>query len=139
MPPQLSGVRHTLKKREVLKSKQQIKELFDRGSTFFLYPYKVFFKFVPEVSSPANFLISVSKKNFRRAVDRNIIRRRIRESYRLNKHLLIRELSKGTSISAAYIYIGKSILPFEEINNKLKEVLLRLINVEVHKTDNKHE
>jgi ribonuclease P protein component len=134
-----TGVRHAFNKTEVLRSKQQIKELFDHGSSFFLYPFKVFFAQTPATSIPAKVLISVPKKIFKKAVDRNLIKRRIRESYRCNKNMINDDLPGGTSLSLGLIYVGKLILPYEEINNKLKQALLRLINVEIHKKNNKHE
>ena len=94
---------------------------------------------MPEVSSLPMVMISVPKKNFKKAVDRNVIRRRIRESYRLNKHLFSNQLDEIASITVVFIYISKFILPYSEINSKLKEVLLRLITVEVNKRDNRNE
>ena len=115
----------SLKKHEILRSKKSIKELFENGSSFFLYPYKVFF--LPNNSSENNqVLFSVSKKYFKKAVDRNLIRRRIREAYRLNKKILTDDQNESLSLSIALVYISKFKLPYIDIENKLKQVLIRL-------------
>ena len=67
-------------------------------------------------------LISVSKKNFKRAVDRNLIKRRIRESYRLNKNLL----TGRNKLLIAYIYSIKEILPLAQIQERLVRTFKRL-------------
>ncbi len=115
----------SLKKHEILRSKKKIRELFDDGSSFFIYPFKVYF--LRGDGENNQVLFSVSKKNFKKAVDRNLIRRRVREAYRLNKNLLNKE--NNFSLSIALIYLSKEILPFREIENKLKQVLLRLNKV----------
>jgi ribonuclease P protein component len=125
-------VSFTLKKREILRSKKNIQELFDNGSSFFLYPFKVYF--LPEPNLKSNVvLFSVSKKYFKRAVDRNLIRRRMREAYRLNKSNLKAGQTESFSISMALIYISKFKLPYVEIEFKLKQVFARL-----NKTDNQN-
>lgn len=115
----------TLKKHEVLRSKNDIKELFDVGSSLFVYPFKVYF--LPNPTQETNqVLFSVSKKYFKRAVDRNLVRRRMREAYRLNKSLFIDEQNETFSLSIALIYISKFKLSFAEIETKLKQVFVRL-------------
>jgi ribonuclease P protein component len=118
-------VSFSLKKHEILRSKKSIKELFENGSSFFLYPFKV--HFLPNPDSQNNqVLFSVSKRNFKKAVDRNLLRRRIREAYRLNKNILTTDQKEQFSISIALIYISKFKLPYNEIEDKLKQVFIRL-------------
>lgn len=119
----------SLKKHEILRSKKNIEELFKNGSSFFLYPYKVFF--IPNPTAENNrVLFSVSKKNFKRAVDRNLIRRRMREAYRLNKSTLLDKQKETLSLSIGLIYISKFKLPYIDIENKLKQVFIRLNKTE---------
>jgi ribonuclease P protein component len=125
-------VSYSLKKHEILRSKKKIKELFENGSSFFLYPYKVFI--LPEPTEEnTKVLFSVSKKYFKKAVDRNLIRRRMREAYRLNKILLKDLQNRPFSLSIALVYISRFKLPYSDIENKLKQVLIRL-NKTVHQT-----
>jgi ribonuclease P protein component len=79
---------HSFCRHERLKSEKTIQELFKKGSSVFLYPFKVYF--LPIAPQPADFfwpkvLVSVSKRQFKRAVDRNRIKRLVREAYRLHK------------------------------------------------------
>jgi ribonuclease P protein component len=123
-------VSFSLKKHEILRSKKNIKELFDNGSSFFLYPFKVYFLPDQSAESSTKVLFTVSKKYFKKAVQRNVIRRRMREAYRLNKNNLKAYQKDSLSISLALIYISRSELPFTDINNKLKQVFIRLNKIE---------
>jgi ribonuclease P protein component len=115
-------------KTERLNNKKLIKELFDKGSSFFLYPFKVFYKPAPP-NSRTQVLFSIPKRNFKKAVDRNKIKRRLRESYRRNKTILYDKDKNDVSFLIAYIYISKEILSYKEIEDKLKSSLMRLQNV----------
>src|ERR1700749_1277352 len=77
---------YTFKKEERLCNKRLIDELFHNGSSFLCYPFKASWLLAAdEQSVPVQILFSVSKKRFKRAVDRNRIKRCIREAYRINK------------------------------------------------------
>ena len=117
----------TFKKEERLSKEKTIQELFDKGSSFYLYPFKVYFlQNLDPDSKVHKVLISVSKKNFKRAVDRNLIKRRIREAYRLNKNLL----SGKNKLLIAYIYSAKEVLPSAQIRERLVKTFKRLDYVE---------
>ena len=122
----------TLKKHEILRSKKNIQELFDSSSSFFLYPFKVYFLPKPDLKA-TEVLFSVSKKYFKKAVDRNLIRRRMREAYRLNKSILKTGQTESFSISMALIYISKFKLSFNDIEFKLKQVFVRLNKIDNQK------
>ena len=113
---------NTYKKSERLCSKKLIKELFNKGSSFYLYPYKIIFLKAPLEVNSDQVLFSVPKRNFKKAVDRNKVRRRSKEAYRLNKQLL----QGGNYLLIAYIYTAKEILDYSVIEEKLKSILLRL-------------
>jgi ribonuclease P protein component len=117
----------TFKKEERLSKEKIIQELFEKGSSFYLYPFKVYFMQNPDSDSKVHqVLISVSKKNFKKAVERNAIKRRIREAYRLNKNLL----SGQNKLAIAYIYSVKEILPSAQIRERLVKTFKRLDYVE---------
>lgn len=116
-----------LRKEERLKKEKLISELFKSGSSFYFFPFRVFFQPNPDPSYPLHqVLISVTKKNFKRAVDRNLLRRRIRESYRLNKNLL----PPSPKLLIAYIYSAKEILTFAQIQERLIKTINRFDHVE---------
>ena len=118
------GTRKTLAKSERLSSKNIIETLFTEGITIKSYPFIVKYTLLPNQDHGSHqALFSVSKRNFKLAVDRNKVKRRIREAYRLNKAPLT-NLSKKYAM--AYIYTAKKILPFEEIQSKLIASINRL-------------
>jgi ribonuclease P protein component, eubacterial len=117
----------TFRKEERLHKEKLIKELFETGSSFYLYPFKVLFKKNPDASSSVHqVMISVSRKNFKNAVKRNLIKRRTRESFRLNKNLLPPE----PKFLIAYIYTAKEILTFAQIQERFIKTLNRFDHVE---------
>lgn len=121
--------RNTFCKAERLHGKKPIDELFSGGSgSFLVFPFRVIFMEVePTGDYPVAILISVPKKRVRRATKRNLVKRQIRESYRLNKHELACALNtKGKGLAVALIYLSAEILPTVEINRKLKAVLDRI-------------
>ena len=111
-----------LPKSERLHAEKRIKELFNEGSSFFLYPFKVVFLVKKELEDqPNQVLFSVSKKKIRKASGRNFIKRRLKETYRLNKHLLS---TKG--ILLGFIFVGNPEMSFSEIEPRMKLALERL-------------
>lgn len=102
-------------KQEKLCSKKSIDLLFSSGKSLFCYPYKILILQAPlQPEQPfAQAMFVVSKRNFKRAVDRNSIRRRMREAYRTSKPML-KEWAEKQMVQTlvAYIYIGKKKEPF---------------------------
>lgn len=120
--------RFTFNKAEKLSKEKTIQELFTRGSSFYLHPFKVVYILNPDQSALLpQILISVSNRNFSRAVDRNLIKRRIREAYRLQKEIIQGGSKKG---AFAFVYTSKSVLPFTEIKSKLFLVLKKIEKLE---------
>lgn len=110
-------------KEERLTKKKAIEALFAQGSSFSSFPLKVIFTSASDQGQPRNqVLVSVPAKAFRKATDRNTLKRRIREGYRLNKALL----TTSIPFSLAYIYIAKEILPSSTIHQAIQSSLKRL-------------
>jgi ribonuclease P protein component len=121
----LKSISYTFSKDERLNSKVSIEELFKKGNSFFKYPFKVIYgKALSEEKFIIKLLISVPKRTFKKAVDRNSIKRLIREAYRLNKHILYDSEKIGpSSMNIALIYNAKSILSYQEIERKIILIL----------------
>ena len=120
-------------KAEKLTGKKKIEELFKNGSSIFLHPFLS--KYHLREQDVNRLLITVPKKKFKRAVDRNLIKRRIREAYRLNKSLLTENLDKRCDVGL--IYQDSKILSFKEIEKKLITLLSRL-NSEIKSHEEKN-
>ncbi|MBS1487912.1 MAG: ribonuclease P protein component [Bacteroidetes bacterium] len=102
-------------KPERLSSKKLIQELFAKGSSFYLSPFKIIFLPQPADAQVNKLLISVPKTKFKKATERNTIKRRIREGYRLNKI----ELKPDKKFLIAYIYTSGKILASSAMHEKM--------------------
>ena len=130
---------NTLKKIERLSKRSVIDKLYKEGSSFISYPFRV--TYLVDFQIPAEFvqvMFNISKKRFRSAVDRNLLKRRMREAYRLNKEILSQNLIiKEKSLIIAYNYIGNEKLKFRQIENgTIKSFQLIISNLEKHVNDN---
>ena len=104
----------TFNKGEKLRSKKAFSELIKLGKSFHSQPFLIIWKKIsPKEKYPAQVAVSVSKKIFKRAVDRNIIKRRTLEAYRLNKHNLYKFLeSKNFGLVFIIVYREKQIADY---------------------------
>jgi ribonuclease P protein component len=124
------NVRFTFPKKERLCYKKDIDRVFSEGKSFALGPLKVFY-LVPDIQEewPARVLIAIPRKKFKRAVDRNRLRRMIREAYRMNKHKLN---ETGRHLHIALVYTGNTTaIPFAELRDKLVVCLDKLVRLAV--------
>lgn len=120
---------YTFKKEERLCNKRLIDGLFHNGSSFLCYPFKVSWQFAKLAGDhPAQVLLGVSKKRYKRAVDRNQIKRLMREAYRLQKqqYLYSTLLSCEKRIVFSVNYIGKEIVPHDVAKKKMLKLLNQL-------------
>ncbi len=118
-------------KNEKLKSKKAIEHLFKKGKSVNAFPIRVIYTLKPKHENiPLNAGMTVSKKNIKLAVNRNLIKRRIREAYRLNNKELKSHLkNQNAELNIMFIYSSKKILPYALIEAKIKVLLTRLIEV----------
>ena len=121
---------NSFSKTEHLCGEKRITKLYAKGDAFIAYPLRVVFLIEPKSDDePSNVLVSVPKKRFKRAVKRNRLKRIMRESYRLNKNLLIEKLvEKKLQIQIAFNYVSDDVLEFAAIEKKMKLALQKLID-----------
>ena len=122
----------TLGKEERLKSRKQIEKLFAEGKSFVVNPFRVYFLFDGIFNAQRSmfnvqFGVGVSAKNFKKAVDRNRIKRLTREAWRLQKNDL-REKIKTTrkQLNVFFIYTGKELPDFTTVKDKVAVALKKL-------------
>ncbi len=118
-------------KTERLNKKKSIEELFKKGSSFYLSPLLLKYKPHQIEGTGHRILFAVPKKKLKRAVDRNLVKRRLREAYRINKSLLH---SGEQSYDIAIIYQSGEIFSFHHLEQKLITLLRRLANREAQKS-----
>ena len=113
--------RKTLKKKERLSVGTDLSRLFASGRYGFTDGFRYCYRIGNEL--PFNrIVVSVPKKCFRRAVKRNLLKRRIREAYRLNKNLLPVNAEKGGT-DILFIYSSKDILDFNAVVRSVRNIL----------------
>lgn len=117
--------RNTFSKEERLCSKKVIEDLFENGKSVFIHPLKLIYKITPtDKKSPVRVMMVVPKKNFRKAHDRNRIKRLMRESYRLQKHDFYDFcITYNRHFAIALVYVAKSEADFKEIFFKTGKLL----------------
>jgi len=123
------NIKLSFKKGERLCSKKIIDKLFTEGESILSFPVKIVF--LPcELPSmfPVQVGFSVGKKIFKKAVQRNLIKRRMREAYRLNKNELYQKLG-DKQLAVFIIFIGKTILDYKEIESSVKKGMKRAIKL----------
>lgn len=118
----------TFQKAERLCSKKIIDKLFLEGKSVFSFPVKIVFL---ETQLPAKVPVqagfSVGKRNFKRAVQRNLIKRRMREVYRLNKSKIYDEIGEK-QVAVFFIFTGKTILEYNQIEVAVKKGMKKLLS-----------
>ncbi len=119
----------TLGKEERLKSNLAIQELLKRGKAISRFPLKIYWDFSPDPNQkyPVRAAITVPKRKFRRAVDRNLMKRRLREAYRLHKNIPYGILDQHQQkIQLIILLLTDEFIPFDQLEKKMHEILLQL-------------
>jgi ribonuclease P protein component len=115
-------------KAEKLKSRKEIESLFAEGKSLAVFPLRVKYRFRPfSEGAPVQVAVSVSKKGFRRATDRNRIKRLLREAYRLQKAALVQQVTeKGLQAVLFFMYTDKEKAAFDVIFSAMTHCLNQL-------------
>jgi ribonuclease P protein component len=116
-------------KSERLNSKKRIDSLFRKGKSKWQGSLSIKYLFSDEIlDAQVQVMFSVPKKQFRRAADRNLLKRRMREAYRLNKHDLFEKVkTDNIYLLVAFIYVGKTIKDYSIIESDLKGLLVKVL------------
>ena len=121
-------MRKTFPKQERLYHKKLIRSLFNQGKSYHYFPLKLLYLTSTEISQ-SQVLFTVPKRNFKKAVDRNRIKRQMREAYRSHKHTIPYSADKDAHFLLAYIYIAREQPTYRDIESKIKASLARLTKV----------
>ena len=119
---------YTFKKEERLCNKKLIDGLYHNGSSFLCYPYKVSWLVAESGTTPAQVVFGVAKKRYKTAVHRNLIKRRMREAYRLLKQQFLYDqlLTTDKKLILSISYIGTEIVDYALMEKKMLKLFIQL-------------
>jgi len=123
-------LKNTFNKQERLYGKKAIDLLFEKGSSLSQQPIKLVYKssLLTQVY-PGKVMFVVPKKKFKHAHDRNLLKRRMREAYRLSKNGFYDKLNgKGVKMNGAFIFLSNKIEDFETIDKAIQALLNQSVN-----------
>lgn len=126
--------RYTLSRNERLKSRKQIEQLFSNGQRFVSPPFRIFYSFQINKQPDVPYLLQAgfgaSSRNFKTAVERNRIKRLIKEAYRLQKNEVQDKLKEQNKrLYVFFIYTGKELPVYTEIYNSITIALAKLLEI----------
>jgi len=125
---------YSFQKNERLCSKKIIDRLFAEGKSVFAFPLKmVYLETELQTKTPVQAGFAVSKKNFKRAVQRNLIKRRMREAYRLQKPEFYIALN-DVQLAVFFVYTAKEIVEYTVVESAIKKGLKKLVRESKIKT-----
>ena len=120
----------TFSKKERIVSNLLIETLFGQGNSDSLaaYPIRVIYTQIEQQQdcAPVQILISVPKKRFKHAVDRNRVKRQVREAYRHHKQLLYNKVEEGKQLLVAFVWLSDKHMPSSEVEKKIKMLLEKI-------------
>ena len=117
---------HTLCREERLRGEKVISNLFEHGQSFYLSPYKVFWMKAPDDGAfPSRFAVSAPKRRFKRAVKRNLLKRRTREVFRTNKQILNAAVKDG-QVHLLVVYASDRLPEYADLDKAMKQILHKI-------------
>ncbi|MFW9597717.1 MAG: ribonuclease P protein component [Paludibacter sp.] len=121
---------HSFPKNEHLCGEIRVAKLYTEGNAFIAYPIRVVYNITDEkTNARVKVLISVPKKRFKHAVDRNRIKRMLREAYRLNKQeFVMAATEKDLYLNIAFNYVADTELEYAVLNEKMQQALTKIRN-----------
>ena len=121
-------IRYTLPKNEKIKHRKQIEFLFKEAQSFNVYPLRVLYLFSPDNDVVMQVGFTVSTRYFKKAVDRNRIKRLMREAYRLQKNDIISKLEKhNKKLQVFFIFAGNELPEYDVLYKRMEQSLNKLI------------
>jgi ribonuclease P protein component len=129
-------MKFTLGKQERLKSRKLIGRLYEEGKSVKAFPLRMMYLQTAHTSNyPAQAGVSVAKRNFKKAPDRNRLKRLMRETYRLQKAIVYDNLDTPHIFMISYI--GREEMPYEELFSKMNKLLTLFVEEVKNKLDEK--
>lgn len=116
----------TLPHNERLRSLSAVRRLFTDGESGFVYPFRYVVLAQPSAETSVGVIFSVPKRMHKRAVRRNLLRRRTKEAYRLNKQPL-HDAAAGHTVSLALVYSSKQAHEYKTIENAVTKILSEVV------------
>lgn len=119
--------RFTFAKNEKLTGETTVNELFLKGESFIAYPVRVVWTYEMAEAASLKVLMSVPKKKLKHAVDRNRVKRLLREAYRHHKQELSSLiLEKGLQVKVAFVWIPNEVLEYAKVERKVADALSKM-------------
>lgn len=124
------NLRYKFGKSEKLKSRKAIEQLFAEGKSFSNFPFRVIWRFNESTGTPLQAGFTVSSRYFKKAVDRNRIKRLVREAYRLQKNELLEQLKNNQKqLAVFFVYVGNELPDYPAVFEKTGSAIKRLIKL----------
>ena len=122
--------KYSLKKSESIKNKKEISRLFKNGKFLFTENFKLLWQHKKNNTFSVKIVVSIPKNKIKKATERNLLRRRIKEAYRLNKHLLFKYQSvKEIKINLFFICISSKKISFKSIKQQVVGLLTKISEI----------